>query len=990
MLLFLLLLPCPGSAECTVTPSDVWRNTIWHSGDPFKNPEDQNEAGWVKFIILKCDPGKVYFQDSRLYPLHWDFARERLDVFSGYSRTEFDNATLNAEGQEAVLGAVLSPPSLYGSHSVPEYGIQLIRRDPYQLQEVIDLFNLVKSAVIAEDGIVAYYFPTYQQKQSAEENSDALAAAGIQISSLARWIKGNSCYSSGWAMGELKYVVGDQVEDSYRQGILGPEDILLTDGVPAEAPSLAGIITLSPTAGSSHVAILARTTGMPFVHAAVAGDAARAQELVGRTVLLRCYRDDEGQCNLWLDDVDGVLTSQQIAQIQAMKQPQPLAISGIERYGEYSASTDDLLVSDIRYFGGKAANFGVLRRAIPRDAPVALAFSFDLWTEYLEQIMSSGFTLRQEIDQRLTRHTYPPDFNAVADDLEEIRALFKDPGMTSFTEDQQDAILLALQDQQYQFDESRRIRFRSSTNVEDSELFTGAGLYDSFSGCLADELDEDDLGPSLCDSTRAEERGVFRAIRKVFASFYNENAFLERLRYALAEDQVGMALLVHHSFPDETELANGVAMVEWQSDGVNTMAMTLTTQLGAVSVANQTGGSISEEVSYERQANGDTRIWVTQQSNLILLGETVMNWQGDYIFLANRIAAICEQYGLETSKHTSFTLDLEYKKIGGGIVVKQVREIPNPSQTPSITPFLVGAPTELCPYQEETYDAELVFAQYRLKWRGSIETESFRLDSASPGQGFFASLQANYVGSCEVATLSGRFEDLPEPWGEGFEINSYGGGATVGFTITDDFERREYQLDVSGIPIRVSPAESPVVTLRDADEIILTVDYEHLKPSHTSPGIGGMTRTDSIKLVPCRPVTLMDAYTTTQWSSDQPEVSFTTSFYWEPTIPGLPMGGYTPPLVRYDQTVIEGLTSEPILLRSDFAQTYLPIAGHNMDSFLFDPWLDTGVPLTQLKELDDQGIRLIHFGFHSAAFYQDDTGCNKLFSPLPRQPDGRY
>ena len=67
--------------------------------------------------------------------------------------------------------------------------------------------------------------------------------------------------------------------------------------------------------------------------------------------------------------------------------------------------------------------------------------------------------------------------------------------------------------------------------MEDAEQFTGAGLYDSFSGCLDDDLDGDGTGPSCCDGTEPNERGVFRAIKKVYASFYNDNALLERLRH---------------------------------------------------------------------------------------------------------------------------------------------------------------------------------------------------------------------------------------------------------------------------------------------------------------------------------------------------------------------------------------------------------------------------------------------------------------------------
>ena len=37
--------------------------------------------------------------------------------------------------------------------------------------------------------------------------------------------------------------------------------------------------------------------------------------------------------------------------------------------------------------------------------------------------------------------------------------------------------------------------------VEDSEAFSGAGLYDSFSGCAEDDTDADNAGPSRCDTS---------------------------------------------------------------------------------------------------------------------------------------------------------------------------------------------------------------------------------------------------------------------------------------------------------------------------------------------------------------------------------------------------------------------------------------------------------------------------------------------------------
>ena len=167
-----------------------------------------------------------------------------------------------------------------------------------------------------------------------------------------------------------------------------------------------------------------------------------------------------------------------------------------------------------------------------------------MWDAYLDQPLAGAETLRQFIDGRLSQHVYPPDVVRLRADLAAIQEAVED--LADFTPQQRATIIAALQLAGL---EGARIRFRSSTNVEDSESFSGAGLYDSYSGCLEDDTDSDNAGPSHCDPAEAKERGVFRALRKVYASFYNENAFLERLRHGIIEAEVGMAILVHFSCP---------------------------------------------------------------------------------------------------------------------------------------------------------------------------------------------------------------------------------------------------------------------------------------------------------------------------------------------------------------------------------------------------------------------------------------------------------
>ena len=83
-----------------------------------------------------------------------------------------------------------------------------------------------------------------------------------------------------------------------------------------------------------------------------------------------------------------------------------------------------------------------------------------------------------------------------------------------------------------------------------------------------------------------------------------------------------------------------------------------------------------------------------------------------------------------------------------------------------------------------------------------------------------------------------------------------------------------------------------------------------------------------------------------------------TSYYWPPE----PTGGiviYTAPLVRYNETTIEGLTTVPVVLRGHFSQSYSPGHHNFTEQFIFDPWLERGLLPHQRVELDAQDIRLI-------------------------------
>jgi len=95
-------------------------------------------------------------------------------------------------------------------------------------------------------------------------------------------------------------------------------------------------------------------------------------------------------------------------------------------------------------------------------------------------------------------------------------------------------------------------------------------------------------------------------------------------------------------------------------------------------------------------------------------------------------------------------------------------------------------------------------------------------------------------------------------------------------------------------------------------------------------------------------------------------------------------GGYTAPLSRWVETVIEGYTSEPIVLHSWYSQTYQPEHHNFSEHFLYEPRLEPGISQQIQDELGAQDIRLIQlymtydvntvttYGFEDKPFYPAD------------------
>jgi hypothetical protein len=1088
----LLFIASPGLlAQNEVGPA--WKNQITFPDDPFAS---WTSPAYIKFTLITkdgYDPNVVYFQDSTRYEYHYAFALEQLTPFIGMTIEQFDQVTLYKAGQQAVLGAVILPP--WHDPPFPEYGIQLVRNDPYTREEIVDWFRRVKTCIVADPNVTAYYFPSYEQYPVAEQNREWFKAQGVPVGSIAQWVQGNIGYSSGWAIGRIVFVPGTSIQAAYTSGELKSDDLLLTDGVPAEVPSVAGIISLMPSTPNSHVAILARSQGVPFIHLAVASDAA-AKALIGHQAYLTVNADNPGlSCEFKLLDMSG-LSEEDRTSLMALKRTPPLVIKPVAHDGRFCADTTDLSPADIGCFGGKASNFGVLRRSVPDNSPRAMAFSFDLWTAFLSQPLSptaplsiepgrfallwadgqpeqgpyhlnfklsksgeaiglfdtdrttlidgltfgaqqrdvsygrsvdgatlwqffstptpgrsngssvasglvinefmaensttaenpqepgkhpdwielyngtnksvtlnglfltddlndptrcqippvvTGPTLGDEIARRLSKYTaYPPmDMKDLAADLAAIRSLFTNPVVTRFDDTLKSAVLDALTS--FGFDPKQTLRFRSSTNVEDSEQFTGAGLYESYSGCLADDLDGNSGGPCNCDSNSADESGVFDAVRKVFASFYFDNAYLERLKHSIDESQAGMAVLVHSSFPNEIELANGVATMS-RTDRAS-WSVELVSQKGSVSVTNPPSDVIAERVQIESGWAGPTA-WVMQPSSLVTLREgTVLQWDQDYLRLYDLLVTAANYYG-QTVQKDNLMLDLEYKKIApdGKLVLKQIREVPQAGNVKYAVPFLWGQPQTLCTLQGRGSN---VFTNHRIKARWTLKPKNLWLTPDSLNQCIYDDVEIEYAAEGAVRTLmSSLVPDVNHVCNAPQE-------GTDSYSLSDSWplaglsNSRTYRLVTS--PLFQGTISDPIVTL---SSFRLEVNADYDEPVST-PGAKPET-TEETSLYQAWEPAADEMPDLCSLADPNTGVTIETQFYmhwgWGPG---------APTSIQFKQTRIEGLTAEPIILTGFFSQSVGGGSHLCPKDFLFEPQLEPGISQRTLNELKARNVRLI-------------------------------
>jgi hypothetical protein len=515
-------------------------------------------------------------------------------------------------------------------------------------------------------------------------------------------------YSEGLVAGRLKIVRAGESFDDARSS-----DILVTEEMPDFLPQCAALITAVPQTALAHVNILAKNRGIPNAYRGAVLDDPELDQLarVRAPVIVKAVGPDQMQIV--------AMTESEFAQFRALQIVPPTAVPPIDLTGiEYAYDLTSLDFVDEETWrpvlGGKSFGFIGLVDAAGNDtvngavtlplSPVGLSIrGYIEHTASMRAQLESMLidpTFASDVNVRILvlegpnvwreRHpedpSFPERFLATRGAGDTLRALVEGGGVKEIIEDTPmdatvlDAYVAQLDANFGAYADTQKLRFRSSSNVEDAEGFIGAGLYESFSGSLR--------------PTSSSERTVEEAIKKVWATYWGVEAFEERKLANVAHLSGSMGVAVHASFQDELELSNAVVTYTILPPGhpEGDRVMEVNAQQGALSVTNPPPGD----------PNLPEAVRVIQRGALVdvdrLRGSTLM--PRSFVLSDDQYRDVFAQIGLVTQQwldhenaalpasqeRSTLTLDLEIREVDEGwpalangnlfasrVVVKQAR-----------------------------------------------------------------------------------------------------------------------------------------------------------------------------------------------------------------------------------------------------------------------------------------------------------------------------
>ncbi|MEP4534499.1 MAG: PEP/pyruvate-binding domain-containing protein [Cyclobacteriaceae bacterium] len=457
-------------------------------------------------LVYDIKRDELYYMNSKKYSLHLDFAVQVLGFDKGHFYFNQTQYTENAARRYFLA-------SLNYYQGIDKYVLQFVTAVEMNCGQVELLYDKILNTSFLERKNISF-FPIKQEWEACTQVE--------QISSEELY-QGQNYQGMNLAenYGYLRKVSAADLEHTY----VGRRDIVLTDGVPNDLPVVAGIITSEFQTPLSHINVLSHSRNTPNMALREAWQSEEIAALSGKLVYLNVKAEGYELREASLAEAE---------MFWREKEPQETVV--LEKNTTYNQLVDmqDANFSFVDRIGGKAANFGELLNVSSVHIPTpenAFAIPFYYYQQHME---SYG------LDVWIADLIADASFQLDADYRRSMLTKLQDSIMSSPINQN---LVSMVREKIHDFRDFNAFRFRSSTNAEDLEEFSGAGLYDSYSA-----------------KKEHNTKTIESAISKVWASLWNWRAFEERSYFKIDHLSCAMGILVHRSFPDED--ANGVLITK--------------------------------------------------------------------------------------------------------------------------------------------------------------------------------------------------------------------------------------------------------------------------------------------------------------------------------------------------------------------------------------------------------------------------------------------
>ncbi|HTR52712.1 MAG TPA: PEP/pyruvate-binding domain-containing protein [Kofleriaceae bacterium] len=560
---FVLLIACGGIAPHPVAPgvdgdfaATVPDAATWQALAARTGNAVMSRVEVVKVLFDHTDE-RLYFMQSRRWPIHFDFAERFLSTPGEpvLDHGRFNEHEYRDDDRRFVLGTL--------THYLDSerWTFELFAEDRLDVEHTARVFDQIRRTVFFGDKLQYHPVPA---RQLAVLDQVRAAMPVVTTDELFAGVRYEPI-ETGEAWGYLRIVPAGAEPPAD----VHPYDVLVLGTQPLELSPVAAIVTDELQAPLGHLAVLAHSRHTPNMALKHASEDPAFAALAGKPVHVRVGPSDYA--------------------IEAAT-PDDLARAGRARHARSVALKLDVrdvglpelhaIPSDgLARFGAKTTQLARVARLDGIVTPRAFGLPFHA---YLAFLVANG--IDRKIAALLADHTLREDDARLRAALDDIRAQIASAPVPATITDPLLARIRAV------LPGASRVRLRSSTNSEDLDGFSGAGLYRS---------------TRVDPSSRAD---VERGLREVWGSVWSYDAFAEREWYGIDHAKVAMAILVQESIDDD--VVNGVAITgnPWFE---GRPAVYINAQARGGSVTGAAGNEVPEQIlvyTYESARGGVERV----------------------------------------------------------------------------------------------------------------------------------------------------------------------------------------------------------------------------------------------------------------------------------------------------------------------------------------------------------------------------------------------